>query len=81
MSPISEDSDEPSRRKESEEVEEKKKIVMNEIECWIDLLMKILLRDGNTEDFSDLIGRVLEESGKSLYMRKIATTKVLSMVT
>ena len=66
-------SGDPSEKKA---LEEKRKMIENEIDSWIDLLMKGLLSCGNSVSNSDLIGKVLEECEKSHYMRQTATNKV-----
>ena len=64
-----------------EDLEVEKKVVTHEIDSWIYLLMKILLNDGKglhrNENNPELIVRVLEESERSVYMKKIATAKVV----
>jgi hypothetical protein len=62
--------DNPDRK--SKKMKDKEEI-MNEIGCWINLLMKIIL---NTVGSSDLIGKVLDESERSCYMSQTAAEKV-----
>ena len=50
--------------------------IENEIECWINLLMDILIKDKNVDSSSDLIVKILEESEKSQYTKQIAIEKV-----
>jgi hypothetical protein len=52
------------------------KMLMNEIDSWIDLLLRIILSNGDALSSSDFIGRVLEESARSRYMRQKAAAKV-----
>lgn len=61
-------------------LEERKDIIRNEVGCWIDLLMQILLKHGNAESCFDLINRLLEECGKSPYMRQRARDKVMGHI-
>ena len=50
--------------------------IENEIECWINLLMDVLIKDKNVDLSSDLIVKILEESEKSQFTKQIAIEKV-----
>lgn len=50
--------------------------IKNEIESWIDLLLKTLFLDRNIDRSSDLICKILEESERSPYTKQTATDKV-----